>query len=156
MKKFYFRLETPLRIKQLKEKMEKQRLAEAVIKRNKEEKHLVQLELSKKKAREGIEKKLSDSVETRLLSDYSIYVSHMTSQIDAQKIAVKQAHDIYEKRRLSYLAHRREKQIFEKIKEKKYIDYNKRVNNEEQKISDEVANINYSRLERNTPDEEYF
>lgn len=156
MKKFYFRLETPLRIKQLKEKTEKQKLAEAVIKRNKEEKHLVQLELSKKMAREGIEKKLFNSVETRVLSDYSMYASHMTSQIDAQKIAVKQAHDIYEKRRLSYLAHRREKQIFEKIKEKKYVDYNKKVNDEEQKISDEVANTNYSRLERNTPDEKYF
>jgi flagellar biosynthesis chaperone FliJ len=48
-----------------------------------------------------------------------------------------------------------ERQIYEKIKEYHYMEYNKMVYREEQKISDELANINHGRLERNLANEQY-
>ncbi|WP_213951238.1 MULTISPECIES: flagellar export protein FliJ [Tepidanaerobacter] len=150
MKKFSFRLETPLRIKELKEKIEKQKLAEAINEKNKAEKSLTQLELSKKDTWEKIEKQLYDSIKTNVLSDFGVYSAHISSKIDRQKIVVKNTHRFYEERVHSYIISRREKQILEKVKEKKFAVYNKNLNAEEQKITDEVANINYDRLERDT------
>ncbi len=151
MKKFYFRLSTPLRIKQLREKIEKQKLAQAVIEKDRAENHLVQLEQTKNKVRKGIEKTISVSIETRALSDYGVYAADMISLIDTQKNVIKQAREVYEKSRHSFLSYRRERKIYEKIKKKKYNDYNKKINREEQKISDELANINHSRLGRDVP-----
>jgi len=148
MKKFHFQLSTPLRIKKLREKIEKQKLAEAVIEKDKAENRLVELELTKKSTKKRIEKKLFTSIETRVLLDYDVFADEMISLIDIQKNIINQAREAYEKRRLSFLDHRRERKIYEKIKENKYSDYNKRINREEQKISDELSNTNYSRLER--------
>jgi flagellar FliJ protein len=148
MKKFYFRLSTPLRIKKLRENIEKQKLAEAVIEKDKAENRLVELEVTKKNTLEGIKKRLSTSVETKVLSDYDVFAAEMISLIDMQKDIINQVSEVYEKRRLSFLDHRRERDIYEKIKEKSYNDYNKKMNKEEQKIIDELANINHSRLER--------
>lgn len=150
MKKFSFRLETPLRIKELKEKIEKQKLAEAISEKSKAEKSLAQLELSKKDIWEKIEKQLYDSISTNVLSDFSVYSAHISSKIDNQKIIVKNMHRFYEERVHYYIISRREKQILEKVREKKFAVYNKDLNAEEQKVTDEVANINYERSERDT------
>lgn len=156
MKKFHFRLSTPLRIKQLREKIEKQKLAEAVIERDKQKNHLAALELTKRNIQEMIDENLFTSVQMKVLSDYGVYAADMTTLIDTQRDAVKQAIEVYENKRLSFLGYRQERQIFERIKEYKYSDYNKKMNKEEQKISDELANINHSRLERDVPNEKYF
>ena len=111
---------------------------------------MTQLELSKKDTWEKIEKQLYDSVKTNVLSDFGVYSAHISSKIDRQKIVVKNTHRFYEERVHSYIISRREKQILEKVKEKKFAVYNKNLNAEEQKITDEVANINYDRLERDT------
>lgn len=153
MKKFYFKLSTPLRIKQLKEKIEKQKLAEAVIEKDRAENRLVQLELTKKNTREKIKENMSTSVKTRVLSDYDVYATEMISLIDTQESVISQACEVCEERRQSFLGYRRERKIYERIKENKYNDYNKKMNREEQKISDELGNINHSRLERDISNE---
>ncbi|NLZ53278.1 MAG: flagellar export protein FliJ [Thermoanaerobacteraceae bacterium] len=156
MKKFYFRLDTPLRIKQLKEKIEKQRLSQAILKKNTEKNRLTQMKLTKKNIRNIIDENLLTSVEIRELSDYSVFATDMLVLIEAQKDVVKQANEIYERTKLDFLRCRRERQIYEKVKEHQYNEYSIMISREEQKISDELANINYSRLERNIPDENYF
>lgn len=156
MKKFYFKLSTPLRIKQLKEKIEKQKLAEAVIEKDRAENRLVQLELTKKNTREKIKENMSTSVKTRVLSDYDVYATEMISLIDTQESVISQACEVCEEKRQSFLGYRRERKIYERIKENKYNDYNKKMNREEQKISDELGNISHSRLERDVPNEKYF
>ena len=67
-----------------------------------------------------------------------------------------QAAEVYERSKLNFLRCRRERQIYEKIKEHQYNEYNIMLNREEQKITDELANINHSRLERNLSNEKYF
>jgi len=156
MKKFYFRLDTPLRIKQLKEKIEKHKLSQALYKKHTEEKRLAKMKLTKKNICEEIDKKLLTCVEIRDLSDFSVFAREMFGLIENQENIIKQAKEVYEKSKKNFLRSRIERQIYEKIKEHQYMEYNKMFNREEQKINDELANINYSRLERNLSNEKYY
>jgi len=153
MKKFHFRLETPLRIKQLKEKLEKQKLSQAIYIKHLEETHLTRMKQAKKNIHGEIENKLINSVEIKNLWDFSLFESEMFNLIENQKRIVKQVSVICEESKNSFLKSRMERQIYEKIREYHYLEYNKMLNKEEQKISDELANINYSRLEMNLTDE---
>jgi len=155
MKKFRFRLETPLRIKQLKEKMEKQKFLQALYRKRTEESLLADMQLAKANARGEMENKLLNSVQIRELSPFCLFERKMLDLIENQEVVVKQVSEICEERRKDFLKSRIERQIYEKIREYQYKEYNIMVNKEEQKISDELASINYSRLERNSTYEEY-
>jgi len=155
MKKFRFRLETPLRIKQLKEKMEKQKFSQALYRKRTEESLLADMQLAKANARGEMENKLLNSVQIRELSPFCLFERKMLDLIENQEVVVKQVSEICEERRKDFLKSRIERQIYEKIREYQYKEYNIMVNKEEQKISDELASINYSRLERNSTYEEY-
>ena len=155
MKKFRFRLETPLRIKQLKEKMEKQKFSQALYRKRTEESLLADMQLAKANARGEMENKLLNSVQIRELSPFCLFERKMLDLIENQEVVVKQVSEICEERRKDFLKSRIERQIYEKIREYQYREYNVMVNKEEQKISDELASINYSRLERNSTYEEY-
>jgi len=155
MKKFRFRLETPLRIKQLKEKMEKQKFSQALYRKRTEESLLADMQLAKANARGEMENKLLNSVQIRELSPFCLFERKMLDLIENQEDVVKQVSEICEERRKDFLKSRIERQIYEKIREYQYKEYNIMVNKEEQKISDELASINYSRLERNSTYEEY-
>lgn len=148
MKKFNFRLNTPLRIKQLREQIEKQKLAKAIVEMDREANYLKYLESTNKNLHETMQTKLLNSVKAKSLSFYETYSADIISLINRQKTTVKQVNKIYEKTRLSFLESRKERQVLENIKQKKYDDYYKKTNREEQKISDELSNVNFSRRER--------
>lgn len=150
MKKFYFRLETPLRIKQLKEKIERQKLSQAILKKRTEENRLYKMNILKENTRKEFDKIILTSAEIRDLSYYSVFDADMSFLIESQKNVVKQAQEAYERCTNNFISSRRERQIYEKIKEHQYKEYNMILNREEQKITDELGNINYSRLGEET------
>ncbi|MFY9218153.1 MAG: flagellar FliJ family protein, partial [Tepidanaerobacteraceae bacterium] len=94
-------------------------------------------------------------VEIRDLSDFSVFASKMIKLIEAQKKIVEHVSELCEESKRDFMKSRIERQIYEKIKEYHYMEYNKMVYREEQKISDELANINHGRLERNLANEQY-
>ncbi|HHY41917.1 MAG TPA: flagellar export protein FliJ [Thermoanaerobacterales bacterium] len=146
MKRFNFSLETPLRIKQLKEKIEKQELSQAIFKKRMEENRLYELNNVQKNTRIALDKKLLSSANIKDISEYGIFAIDLSFLIKNQQDMVKQAEEVYEKSKENFLRCRRERQIYEKLKEQRYTEYNFMLNREEQKISDELANVNYSRL----------
>jgi len=146
MKRFNFSLETPLRIKQLKEKIEKQELSQAIFKKRMEENRLYELNNVQKNTRIALDKKLLSSANIKDISEYGIFAIDLSFLIKNQQDVVKQAEEVYEKSKENFLRCRRERQIYEKLKEQRYTEYNFMLNREEQKISDELANVNYSRL----------
>ena len=133
MKKFNFRLNTPLRIKQLREQIEKQKLAKAIVEMDREANYLKYLESTNKNLHETMQTKLLNSVKAKSLSFYETYSADIISLINRQKTTVKQVNKIYEKTSLSFLESRKERQVLENIKQKKYDDYYKKTNREEQK-----------------------
>ncbi|AYO30466.1 flagellar export protein FliJ [Biomaibacter acetigenes] len=139
MKKFNFKLETPLKVKKITEKIHKQKLAEAILIKLKEEDRLNNLLQTDSKIKGELESSLSDSVKVMDLSLFNTYIDDLNSSIKSQKIVVDNAVAVYNHSRVSFIEIKKERQVFEKIKEKRFRDYLKQVNLEEQKNSDESA-----------------
>lgn len=139
MKRFNFKLETPLKVKKINENLRKQKLAEAIQIKLKEENRLDDLLLTDVKTRSELKNKLSASVEAQDLCSFNTYIDDLNSGIQFQKVAVDNAITAYDRSRLTFIETRKERQVFEKIKEKKFGAYLKEMNSEEQKQSDESA-----------------
>jgi len=139
MKKFNFKLETPLKVKKITENLRKQKLAEAILVKSKEESRLNNLLLTDVKIKGELKNKLSASVEAQDLCLFNTYIDDLNSNIQFQKVAVDNAIVAYDRSRLSFIETRKERQVFEKIKEKRFGAYLKEMNSEEQKQSDESA-----------------
>ncbi len=156
MKKFRFKLATPLRIKRLREKIEKQKFAKAVLTKNRAKNRLVELEQTKNKVYDGIKQNLSISIKSEVLFEYGAYLADLRSAINTQENVIEQAVDAYKRGRESFIESRKERKIYEKIKEKELSNYNIETSKEEQRISDELASTNHSRLERDITNERGF
>lgn len=143
MKKFSFRLETHLKVKKIIEEIRKQKLAEAILLKLKEEDRLNNLLRTDSKIKRKLESSLSDSVKVLDLTLFNTYIDDLNSSIKSQKITVDNAVAAYNQSRMSFIEIKRERQIFEKIKEKRFGAYLIEVNSEEQKNSDESAATRY-------------
>lgn len=148
MKKFKFKLETPLKIKKINEEIRKQKLAEAINIKNKEENRLKALIRIDSDIKSELKYSLQESLKAKDLSLLATYMSHIKSDIHAQEITFKNAMMAYEKTRLSFIDIKKERQIFEKIRENKLNSYFKEINLEEQKITDEAAANRHGFLRR--------
>lgn len=151
MKKFKFKLETPLKVKKINEDLCKQKLAEAILAKSKEENRLNNLLMTEVKIKAELKDKLSDSIKVEDLCLFNTYIDDLNSGIQFQKIAVDNAILAYDRSRLTFIETRKERQVFEKIKEKRFVAYLKEINSEEQKISDESAVTSLIFREGGTP-----
>lgn len=139
MKKFSFKLETHLKVKKIIEEIRKQKLAEAILLKLKEEDRLNNLLQTDSKIKGELESSLSDSVKVMDLTLFNTYIDDLNSSIKSQKIVVDNAVAAYNHSRVSFIEIKKERQVFEKIKEKRFGAYLIEVNSEEQKNSDETA-----------------
>lgn len=139
MKKFKFRLHTPLKIKHIKEKMAKQKFAQALLARRCEAQKLEFLNEQDTALQDGRREVTKDFVSVSRLLDYHVYSNALRRIIKDQKQEVKLAENNCTSLRCDYIKVRKEKQVLEKVKEKKYEKHIKTLNKEEQKQSDEAA-----------------
>lgn len=147
MRKFKFKLKTPLKIKQMKEKIKKQKLATAIIRQNYEKKQLKTLLLQKVDLDSALQKNLKSFIKVEELYAHKNFLQDLNKQIKHQKKSVSKAKKEYLKSRLSFIETRKERQILEKLKQKSFTLYMDEINREEQKVSDEIAISNYCRRE---------
>lgn len=151
MKKFKFKLSTPLKIKQMKEEIEKQKLAESITKKNHELSRLNELKQEKLDTRENLKEALNSSTKITDLNDFGAYMVNLKSLVQKQQTVVAQAEELYELTRQSYIESRKEKEILEKLEEKSFQAYFRELDRVEQKISDESASLAYNRRKRDVP-----
>ncbi|MCR4430506.1 MAG: flagellar export protein FliJ [Tepidanaerobacteraceae bacterium] len=137
MKKFYFKLEAPLKVKKINEDLCKQKLAEAITLKLKEENRLNFLMSTEAKARDDLKDKLWNSARVEDLCRFITYICDLNSNIQLQISAVNNAAREYDRCRFNYIETRKERQVIEKVKEKQFAAHLKEINSEEQKISDE-------------------
>ncbi|SHM10568.1 flagellar FliJ protein [Caldanaerovirga acetigignens] len=145
MKRFKFNLNTALRIKQKIEQIREHQLIEAhkVLEREKQE--LLALKEKKNDIKQVMEKKLQRSLKASELILYESSINALNERVKNQESKVNAA--IMKSKEISrlYLAARRERQVIEKLKEKKYANYLIELNREEQKILDDIASLAYIR-----------
>lgn len=148
MKKFKFKLDTPLKIKRMKEKIEIQKLAETITAKENEQKQLKTLKRIALDTREDLDEVLVDYSKAKDLYSFDIYMNSLKTLVERQKTVVNKAEELYNLTRLSYIEKRRDKEILEKLEEKSFQAYSKELDKEEQNLSDESGSLAFNRRER--------
>lgn len=147
MRKFKFKLKTPLKVKKLKEKMSRQQLASAIARENQEKRILRLLHKEKSNLDANMQKSLRTSIKVDELYKINNYLLNLDNKIKLQGNLVSKAKKNCHDSRLSFIKSKKERQILEKIKQKTFALYMQEANSEEQKISDEIAISNFCRRE---------
>jgi flagellar FliJ protein len=149
VKKFKFSLETPLKIKQMVEDIEKQKLLKAIAKKEQKEKQLAELLAITRDAKHQLAHRLSENAKMADINSYDIYLYNLYHRLKEQQRKLKDAVKTCEHRRHTFLESKKNRQVLEKIRDTKLVVYNLNIIREEQKISDEITSVRYNRLEEN-------
>ena len=109
--------------------------------------------LKQKEILEGVERKLDDAFSARIKKKYRIhelknlseYIHLLKERKDMKKKRVEESERNLEIKRQQLISAQKDRKIMEKHKEKAYEQYNTELNQEEQKIIDELALYSYYR-----------
>lgn len=146
MKKFRFRLQ---KVMEVKEEVEKQRMLELVEAKkcvSQEKEELERLQIRNRECWEKIEeRKTEDRINPVEMNLYYCYLRKLGNEIDLQNNRVQDAENEMEKRRRILLDASKERKILEKLKERKYTAYRSEMLKMEQDFFDDIANTKHSR-----------
>lgn len=148
-KKFKFKLENILKLKQKKEDEEKEKLAQLFRKLEEEEEKLRKLQKEKADAVAYIKKKKSlGSLDIDELKMYQLHLEALEEKIENQKFYVEQAKKEVEKQRQVLIEATQERKTYDKLKEKQKTEFDKAAELEERKFIDEIATMRHARKDR--------
>ena len=145
MRRFKFNLNTPLRIKQKIEQIREHQLIEARMALEREKQELLALKEKKNDIKQVMERELQQSLKAAELMLYESMMNTLNDRLKNQESRVERAREKSKEAMELYLAARRERQVMEKLKEKRYAHYLVELNREEQKILDDIASLAYIR-----------
>jgi flagellar protein FliJ len=150
MKKFKFKLETVLNVKEMTEEQLKHELMKLNGLKQQEEQLL--LEVNEKRAYIAREKsdKNKKGTDIQNLIYFEQYLGFLLKKIDDTKLSIKVLEIKVDKKRAEVVEASREKKVFEKLKEKAFDEFVKVVNINEQKALDEAAVSKYNRKEQHS------
>ncbi len=148
MKKFSFRLQTVLNIKEQKEEKLKNELLQINALKAKQE--LLLRELDKAKKQKGREKQQCQTEGTSIerLVFFEKHIQGLIKKIEDTEKKIQELNKLYDKKRQEVIQATKEKKIFEKLKERDFRLFNKAVSDAEQKSLDEIAISKYNRKEQ--------
>ena len=139
MSKFFFKLQPLLNVKQQMEDNLKNELGKALRQLEKEKAVLAGIKEEKRRHILEFNEKAGKGISVKTLRDYNVYISHLNDKILLQKEKVKIASDNVDKIREELLKIIKEREILEKLKEKKFAEFLEEQLKEEQKINDEIV-----------------
>lgn len=151
MAKFHFKLESILRLKHQMEDNLKNELGKAKRKLDREERILGRLKSEEEECIRDFNAKTSQKTTAKKLKEHNTYISVIRKRIELQKENVNQARLNVDKVRGELIKIVQEREMLEKLKEKKYAEFIKERNKEEQKLNDEV--VSYKQSSRYTGEE---
>ncbi|MCG0274588.1 MAG: flagellar export protein FliJ [Thermosediminibacteraceae bacterium] len=145
MKRFKFSLDAPLRVKQKIEQIREQQLIEARMELEREKKELRVLEEKKGNIKSSLEQKVKESLKVAELAFFEALINTVNSKLKNQERKVAGAFERCKEAMEVYIISRRERQVIEKLKEKRFNAYLSELNREEQKILDDIASLAFLR-----------
>ena len=143
MGKFVFKLQAVFNLKKQIENNLKNELGKAVQELERQKKKLKDIEFERAIYYQEINVKSSSGISVGKLKEFSSYISHLNEKIDHQKNNIKRAQKSVDKYREQLIIAVQERKMMEKLREKKYEEFMKEQQREEQKIIDEIASYNY-------------
>jgi flagellar FliJ protein len=141
--KFVFKLQAVLNLKKQIEENLKNELGKAVQELERQKKKLMDIELERATYYQEINDKSSSGISVGKLKEFSSYISHLNEKIKQQKNNIKRAQKTVDKYREQLIIAVQERKMMEKLREKKYAEFMKEQQREEQKAIDEIASFNY-------------
>jgi flagellar FliJ protein len=150
MKKFQFRLETVLRVKERKEEKLKHELMHLNAMKQEQEKKLAALKLK------IIENNKMKNIEKMSMTDISGLLHHeqhfnlLRMQSEDTRLKILEIGKLIDKKREEVVAASKEKKTFEKLRERDFKIFEKTLLMNEQKQLDEVAISKFNRKEQHT------
>ena len=139
MAKFVFKLQPLLNVKQQMEDNLKNELGKAIKQLEKEKAVLAEREDEKSRCIAEFNEKAGRGISVKTMRDYNVYILHLSERILLQKENVKLASNNVDKIREELLKIIKEREILEKLKEKKFAEFLEEQLKEEQKINDEIV-----------------
>ena len=148
MKKFRFKLETVLNVKERKEEQLKHELLKIQALKIQEEQLLA--EVNEKRAYITREKSNENKkgIDIQSLIHFEQYIGSLLKKIDDTKNNIKVLEKKADNKREEVVEASREKKVFEKLKEKQFGEFQRVVLQNEQKVLDETAVSKFNRKEQ--------
>lgn len=148
MKKFKFKLETVLNVKERKEEQLKHELMQIQALKIREEQLLS--EVKEKRAYISMEKSDENKKGTDIqnLVNFEQYLGVLLKKIDDTQNSIKVLEKKADIKRVEVVEASRQKKVFEKLKEKQFGEFQKVVIQNEQKVLDEMAVSKFNRKEQ--------
>jgi flagellar FliJ protein len=148
MKKFKFKLETVLNVKERKEEKLKHELLKLHSLRQEQEILLNETKEKRTYITNEKSERSSGSTDIQSLLFYEQYLTRLLRQIDLTKEKIRELEGLADKKRLEVVEASREKKVFEKLKDKQFEVFNKMVLYNEQLVLDEMAVSKFNRKEQ--------
>ncbi len=145
MAKFTFKLQPVLNLKIQMEDSLKNELAKAIRKLEREKDLLNTIELERDQLVGQMCCESSKGIRVSSLKEYGGYISFLVQKAQIQKENINYARGNVDRYRDQLIKAVQEKEMLQKLKEKKYEEYSAEQSREEQKINDEVISYNYNR-----------
>jgi len=140
MKRFHYRLNKVLEVKKILEKKRAKELADAIKAFNRQQDSLNRLRAQREGLFEEMKTRISGVLSLHELTAYYSYIGRLTYEMFQQRSRLEELRRRVDDQRDRYFAANREKQILERLKERKYVDYLYEIGREEQSFLDEIAN----------------
>ncbi len=143
MTKFSFRLQAVLKLKSQLEEKAKGEFAMAMLKLQAERRKLQQIQQEQSGCMEELRQHEETGITVGRLKEFNAYIMLLRDHITEQKIAVNEARENADKHREKLIKAVQEREILEKLRERKYEEFLQSVRKDEQKHLDEVAGYKY-------------
>lgn len=143
MAKFSFKLQSLLNIKIQMEESLKNELGKATRKLEQEKNKLLLLEQENEECISTLKSKSTSGITVSKIQEYNSYLSLLKDKIKIQKENINYAQSIVDKYREQLIKMMQEKEILQKLKEKKHEEYLQEQAKAEQRINDEIVSYKY-------------
>ena len=147
MAKFVFKMQSLLNIKTQMEESLKNELGKAFRKLEQEKNRLTLLENEREDLIRDLNLKSATGIMVSKIQAYNSYISLLIGKMKIQKDNINYAQNIADKYRDELVKMMQEKEILEKLKDRKFKEYLLEQLKEDQKINDEVISYKYSKEE---------
>ncbi|MFC1573913.1 flagellar export protein FliJ [Candidatus Latescibacterota bacterium] len=141
MNRFIFRLQSVLRLREIKEDEKKREFGSAMQKLHHEEKELEHLDTSLQGHEKNMEQQGKGTVTIAQLTNNFNYARSLDGKIDNQTKKVKEEEKVVDGKREELVQSTKQKKILERLKERKREEHDKAVLSEEQDLIDDIASV---------------
>lgn len=146
MGRFVFKLQSVLDLKVQVEDIKKNELGKAVQRLEAEKQVLSDYQAERENCVDGFAELSARGVQVVKLKEHNAYIQLLNTKIHAQKETVNLAEKDVDNYREKLVKAAQEREMLEKLKEKKRQEYKKEQLKEEQKINDEIISYNYNKV----------